>query len=69
MHAPRAPGHNAILEEEKRNLQYSIYIITYNVLFRKGFYCDGKGGEDINCEEDQRIDINLNDMTWTCIKV
>ncbi|XP_023325961.1 uncharacterized protein LOC111699505 [Eurytemora carolleeae] len=37
---------------------------------RKGFYCSSKmpgGGQDISCKEEERINVNMINQTWSCV--
>jgi hypothetical protein len=40
--------------------------------FREGFYCNKNlagGGKDITCQEGERINVNMVNLTWSCIEV
>ena len=40
--------------------------------FSEGFYCNESfpgGGEDITCPEGQRVDVDMTQLTWSCVEV
>ena len=41
-------------------------------IFSEGFYCNESfpgGGEDITCPEGQRVDVDMTQLTWSCVEV